>query len=417
MIDHTTSNNTALDGAPSPAPRSWTLTPSEFTATVERAEKINARAAKRGFTGRIAVTGNERRVTEKDSAGLPRTRVLVDVEISGESPSYSGWHFLAAVDTVQTSDGADFVLRLSPGIDESGVDRSILKPGYCAHCKVVRPNRKYTYLVRNTKTGETVQVGSTCIKDFTGWQGRPVFISVDDVKRDLDGFLGGLASAGAAYAPETVVAAAWAAKQVYGWFPASTDLGTPTRERVSAYLYGHDKAAQEIQGALSPEIQTATEKAEEIIAALLNNLEGDGDYTTNLRVALRADHVAPKHMGLVVSAVAVYDQMISKHTRKPAGRSQKPNSQYFGAVGEKITLAGRVVRLVATESHYGYAPSTSMLVIVEAGTAVAKMFTSAAWAFDVEEGDEVTITGTIKDHEEYQGTKQTVLTRPKRIDT
>ena len=140
---------------------SWILTPAEYAATVERAASINARATKRGFTGRIEVTGTTREVSETDQAGLNRTYLVVDTEITGEAPCYNGWTFLAAVDTVETADGADFVIRSAPGVEESGVDRSALEAGRCQHCKSIRSNRKYTYLVRNVETGKTVQVGSS----------------------------------------------------------------------------------------------------------------------------------------------------------------------------------------------------------------------------------------------------------------
>lgn len=58
-----------------------------------------------------------------------------------------------------------------------------------------------------------------------------------------------------------------------------------------------------------------------------------------------------------------------------------------------------------------------MLLVLECGTAVAKMITSAAWAYDTKQGDQLTVTGMVKAHAEYHGIPQTVLVRPKRIDT
>lgn len=56
-----------------------------------------------------------------------------------------------------------------------------------------------------------------------------------------------------------------------------------------------------------------------------------------------------------------------------------------------------------------------MLVVVEAGATVAKMFTTAACAWEVKQGEEITLSAKVKDHEEYKGVKQTVLTRPKKV--
>lgn len=392
----------------------WSLTQAEFAATRKRAAAINARAAKRGFTGRIEVTGTEREVTETDATGLKRTQLVMDTEITGQAPCYNGWTFLAAVDTIATEAGHDFVLRAAPGVEETDVDRSTLKPGHCGHCRTDRANRVHTYLVRHVETGETVQVGSTCIKDFTGWAGKPVFISTDELDEDLRDFLGGFGRGRAEYTPETIVSLTWAISRRYGWVPAAAaGYGTPsTREMVSAYLYGSTDADVVLRMEVAPEIAPAEDMAKVIIPALLQGLEGNGDYVTNLKALLRAAYVEDRHMGIVVSAVSAYERMIGKQVEREA--RQEKVTEYAGTVGKKITFTGTVARLIPMENDYGYQTTSSMLVIVEDGAHVFKMFTSAGWAWEVEQGQEATITGAVKAHEEYRGEKQTVIVRPKK---
>lgn len=55
------------------------------------------------------------------------------------------------------------------------------------------------------------------------------------------------------------------------------------------------------------------------------------------------------------------------------------------------------------------------MLIVDCGTSVAKMITGASWAYDVERGNHITLTGTVRKHEEWHGTPQTVIVRPKLI--
>lgn len=398
-------------------PHTWTLSPAEFTATQERTAKINTRATKRGFTGRLTVTGTPREISETDDAGLNRTRLVYDTTIDGEAPSYNGWTFLAAVDAIDTPTGADFVLRTAPGIEESHVDRTALAAGRCEHCITVRANRRYTYLVQHAETGEIRQVGSTCIRDFTGWTGKPVFIAVDDVADELREFLGGITSSGPEYTPETVVAAAWAISRRFGWVPASASFGDrSTRDLVSSYLYGTSRGDRELRSDVAPEVAAASGMATSIVAALLDGLTDSGDYVANLKVCLRASSVDHRHLGITVSAVAAYERMIGDRVRRDTTDQVRRESGYAGEVGEKLTITGTITRLKPIEQNYGYTPTTSMLVVIETGTTVAKMFTSAAWAWDVEQGDEVTITGTVKAHEEFNDTQETVLTRPKRIE-
>ena len=53
------------------------------------------------------------------------------------------------------------------------------------------------------------------------------------------------------------------------------------------------------------------------------------------------------------------------------------------------------------------------LVVVDAPEGTVKMFTTAKWTDDFAEGDRVVVSGTVKAHDEYQGHRQTMITRPK----
>ena len=67
------------------------LTRAEFNATRDKMEKLNKRAAKRGWNGRIEVTGEIISVTETGPSGLPVTREMVEATITGDAPKYDGW--------------------------------------------------------------------------------------------------------------------------------------------------------------------------------------------------------------------------------------------------------------------------------------------------------------------------------------
>lgn len=394
----------------------WILTPDEFRATETKLEKINARAAKRGFTGRLDLTGTERTITKTNDQGDKHTTVVIDTTLTGQVPCYDNWEFLAAVDTIETTAGTDFIIRTVPSVDESGLDRSTLTAGYCAHCKRKRPNRIYTYLVRNTETGQMLQVGKTCIKDFTGWDTLPVFISEDDIRDELNNFIGSLAGGRDECTPETIVAIAWAASRLYGW-SGRFGPGTPTAGIVSDYLYGTNKAAKKVREEISPEMPAAHEKASEIIPALLDGLTDNSDYATNLKTALRGISVSAKHLGIVASAVIAYERMNSTQIREKLDTNKgKPETAYIGAEGDKVTMTGTVTKALAVETNYGFHPETSILLIVEDGPTVLKTFTKAAWAFDIDQGDTITVTATVKKHADYKGTKQTVVNRPKLIE-
>lgn len=372
----------------------WTLTPAEFAATHEAIGKINARAAKRGFTGFFTLTGERTTVTTK--AGIEE--VVFKVTLTGQAPSYAGWEFLAAVDTV----GEGFVLRTAPGQDASDIDRQTLEAGRCEHCNAARA-RKYTYLVRNTETGEAKQVGSTCVKDFTGWAGKFVFLSTDEVARDLeDGFGGGYREPSWTVQSIVAVAAAIVAKR--GYVKAGDWDRQPTKDVVLDYLTGTDKGAAALREEVgSPDNIQATK----IISTLTQELTGDSDYVQNLRTVLTADEIGRRQVGLTASAVVAYNRLTETKVKAQAAPAKV--TEFLGERGEKITVTGTVTTAKVTEGYYG----SSVLVTVQTETGVAKMFTTAQWAWDVAPGQQVEVSGTVKAQETFRDEKQTVLTRPR----
>lgn len=371
----------------------WNLTPAEFAATREKIGKINARAAKRGFTGRFDLTG-ERKVF-KDSNGVEA--VVVEATLTGQAPAYAGWEFLAAVDTV----GEGFVLRTAPGQDASDIDRSTLEAGRCEHCGTNRA-RKYTYLVRSTETGEAKQVGSTCVKDFTGWQGRFVFLSEDDVAREVGGGGGWTEPS---YTVRGVLAVAAAVVAKYGYVKAGDWDRQPTKDTVVTYLTGSPaKEAAELYEAVgSPDYETA----DKIVSTLATDLTGDSDYVQNLRTVLAAEEIGFRQIGLTASAVVAYNRLVEAKVKAEAAPAK--SNEYLGAKGEKITVTGTVTTARVINGYYG----DRVLVVVQTETGLVKTFTTAEWAWDVAVGQEVEIAGTVKDLDEFRGERQTVLTRPK----
>ena len=86
---------------------------------------------------------------------------------------------------------------------------------------------------------------------------------------------------------------------------------------------------------------------------------------------------------------------------------------YYGEVGDKINLEVTYVRYTCWENSYGYYGGTTFLYTFEMGGHTFIWKTSKFICDELEEGSTLTIAGTIKEHSEYNGIKQTVLTRCK----
>ena len=94
-------------------------------------------------------------------------------------------------------------------------------------------------------------------------------------------------------------------------------------------------------------------------------------------------------------------------------RENTVDAGYYGEVGDKINLEVTYVRYACWENNYSYYGGTTFLYTFEMGGHTFIWKTSKYITDEIEEGDTITITGTIKEHSEYNGIKQTVLTRCK----
>lgn len=96
-------------------------------------------------------------------------------------------------------------------------------------------------------------------------------------------------------------------------------------------------------------------------------------------------------------------------------KASKSTSEYFGEIGDKVELQLTYVHTTSWENAYGgwlNHPSVTNLHTFK--DAAGNIFTwKTASYIDVEYGTVLTVKGTIKDHTEYKGIKQTVLTRCK----
>lgn len=105
--------------------------------------------------------------------------------------------------------------------------------------------------------------------------------------------------------------------------------------------------------------------------------------------------------------------------KQKAIEAQKAISQYQGEVGQKITVKIVERHTAEFETHFGYGTQYMNIHIMkdaEGNVYTWKTQNGIGYWNDqdwISYDQEFTITGTIKEHSEYKGEKQTVLTRCK----
>lgn len=93
---------------------------------------------------------------------------------------------------------------------------------------------------------------------------------------------------------------------------------------------------------------------------------------------------------------------------------EKQISSHVGSLKERLTIKCKLV--FAKHIERDFMPSFELLKFRDAdGNLFVSFFHGVVFCQDIDIGDEVTIKGTVKKHDEYQGVKQTIINRIKLI--
>lgn len=375
------------------------LNPGAAAATVEKLEKLRKRATARGFTGGFEFTTTTRQVTDVVH-GFDVSYDVVDVTVTGTPPRYAGWEFLAELDW---DPEAGLIVRSAPGAEP--VDRCSVTEGRCDHCHKHR-RRNATFVVRNTESGEQLQVGSTCIKDFLGWDGKPVFISVNEITTEFEGGGYGFHTP-EAWATPDVLAIAWAVIRAEGYRPASWDWST--KDQVKFFLLppknlttGDLSWLEKVRGFAVE----ATEQAAKVRAFILSDdFSGYSEYVINLKNIAAADRVTLRNVGFLASAPQAY----ARFQEQTLVRAAEKPSEFVGEIKQRIVLDVTVKAVRFIDSDYGV---TTLYTLKDADGNTLKWFSSNQALGDDPDPEKVfKLKGTVKKHDTYNGVKSTQLTR------
>ncbi|MGW8332487.1 hypothetical protein ACWGLE_31850 [Streptomyces sp. NPDC055897] len=337
-------------------------------------------------------------------------RPTVTVTIFGEIPRHSGWTVVARLDH---DEEGETLLSLFPGLPDqlaAEVSAQRVIANFCHGCKITR-HRTATYLARHD-SGEYRQLGTTCVEPYTGLPIRGLealwrFGKLKDSDWDDEsGEQGYPADLRVPVAEVLRVTAAIVAQDGRYYSRAEEWKKTqPTADGVEAYFFSR-KAPEEWRAGIDAE-PDATATAAAVREWAVQGYGSLNDYRHKVGQLAKGETVAPRHLPTLVSAIAGWH----RDQEKAAAERAAQNSQPQGTKGERLTVTATVTAVIEMEERfYGYHPQRRRLIkFQDASGNVYVWFSSAATAPD--KGDEVELTGTVKDHSTYGETAQTVLTR------
>lgn len=336
-----------------------------------------------------------------------------EATITGRLPKIAGWTLVARIDHT----GPRNVIT-STGLWEGEIDPKWREAApNCDHCRSQRVRNDTFILVHDN--GEWAQVGRDCLSDFAGsdspFKVLRMFLDLErrigefedwDEHRnspliDTKIFL--------SHASAIITEVGWYSKSAW----ANNDhTGTPTATRIMANMFPDPRVDED----WLIEITDAAEaEAEAALAWVRDDLAPQNvlsDYEYNLVALTEIDAFdSRRYTGIMASLIPAYRRA---HGIDERGEKKEIVSTHQGEVGKRETWDLTLTKRVDMEvDSYGYrwGSSTEMLHIHLFEDEAGNIFVWKTTSVSLTEGESYKVKATVKEHGEYNGTPQTIISR------
>lgn len=384
---------------------------------IERLESklqtIRNKCAKNGADFHYKRVGEEiRAVTDEETGKVSHAKFII-VETSG-TMIQQGWEFVAVLNHFPEG---NVIRAFNTEVDVPSHYRSTTCQ--CEHCST-RRNRKETYLVRNLETGEFKQVGKSCLKEYTSG------LSAENVAEYISWFdtvIKGEAPSGNGYTHyvevSLVLRHAFETVKKFG-YSSSSNFSDSTASKVHEFLayYNNPGDRYDWQKQVKDRMERVGFNAfseendklvEDSIQWATTQTEDSSSYMFNLKILCSQKYIPAKNFNILVSLAYTYlnhlDYLKKVEERKRVEAEKAASTEWVGNVKDKVEFAVKSARAI-TSWHNGF-DITTLYEFVDNDNHIFTWATSN-W---VELDKKFSVKGTIKEHNEFRGCKQTCLTR------
>jgi len=381
----------------------------------EQIEKLNKKAKKLGLDPIIMEEIREYDKTIKRTEyGYFMERQFkvrfVEVRVTGKSPKFEGWTFVAAIEHDKASKN---LIKCIPGIELDHKYRDA--PPDCHHCNTNRW-RKKTFVCRHDD-GKEIQVGSTCVKDFLGhkspesiaWQCE-MLGSIREMFYNPDHGDEFKCPKSAIRIPirELLEVTAQSIRE-HGWISKSKVM-----ERPDLYEFSTADDVMELLFPLPMKPSLIDIQRQDAIlaygamqwaSALRPDSSGKfSDYFYNISVLANESSIGIPEIGLAASIVGVWK---NKRDKEKLEKGPKKLNEHFGEIKKRYDLELTVKTISGFDGEWGY---TTIYKMEDKDLRRFSWF-STSYKIKLHEGETYKLKATIKGHNEWKGTKETMLTR------
>jgi ribosomal protein L36 len=329
----------------------------------------------------------------------------LEVEVSGKAPIIEGWEFLGAIEHLNEG-------NMLKGIGKVELTAYRDAKPICQHCETLR-RRNQTFVLRNQNNQEFKQVGSNCLVDFLGHESPANIAAMAELIADFydmcgsaeNEFFGG---GELQYHPslEAFLGVVRRVIKEKGWVPRSKSSPETGLHATCDIAWG-SMQERERKYRIEPE-EGDIEYAQKAIlwASEISDDEAiQNEYLHNIRLQAKRGIAEKRFIGYAASILPAYDREMAKVAEK---QSAQANSNYVGNPGDKLELELTLTRVKHVPSDFG---STTLSIFKDSAGNQFKWFGTGFEESAFAVGQTKVMWGTVKDHKEYKGVKQTTLTR------
>ena len=342
------------------------------------------------------------------NAGTMFSKYVMDVTLDIPEIEYvaPGYRVVGMVDFRKTLKGENGLVYVFDEDYACAVENyRSRESAHCDHCNKIR-FRNVIYVLLHEVTGKIISVGRTCLKDFLHIDADPMRL-FEKAAESLDSIRGIDVSIYPNYhyqrwfPVEVVLSLADYAIKKYGYVNRSKaiDLGTiATPVRIIEYLRG---TADEMPANDCLNNRDELKKWFDDNAAKVFD---DSNFGINMKTLLSQDAVKYESFGFLSYAIVAMNRYLNKSMDKSI-------SQYVGKVKDKIESTLKVTGISAFATRFG---ESTLYRFVDENNNILILFSSKE--IEAEKGKRYRISAIVKEHNEYRGVKQTILTRCKIVD-
>lgn len=347
---------------------------------------------------------------EAEVNGIKKFVEFTEIELN-INPCMNGWNIVAQI---QRQDNGHNLITYCNEQFTSKYDKYIDSEIHCEHCNQNR-RRKTAYILVNENENKTIIVGSTCLEEFTGgldatlvaqcFESLTNLITVSNNSSDYSTLNSYDITS---YSIDYILNIAFAVIKKQGEY-VKNSRNDSTTNNVKEFLMGNPYVAE---GSISE----YSDKTQEYISwtrNYLNNKEELTLYERNLKTVCNTDRVCWSELAILCSLIPVYERN-NKH-------EQENNiiNEHYGELKQRITINVKNIKTHSFDSFYG----SFYIHIITSDDGYTFVWKTSKWiktrkTVYYKDGSYVdaeyipsVIKGTISEHDEYNGVKQTVLKR------